>query len=116
MPQRESIFAELLPRDNPLIPALDRAYADLELAMRPHGCARCHMNREPARDHGARIQHAAHLLGTRRAITPMLQANLMPPATDDRPAGISDPTTREQLVQRARTFQILADYALESRR
>jgi hypothetical protein len=114
-PRSPSVFAELLPRDNPMIPALDRAYADLELAMRPHGCVGCHAPDDPVRDRSARVRHASQLLSARRAIMPMLRANLMPPATDDHAAGIADPSAREELIERARTFQILGDYALESK-
>lgn len=109
----DSIFVGLLPRDNPMIPALDRAYADLELEMRPHGCMRCHAAGDAARDRAARVRHAHHVLTARRAIVPMLRANLMPPATDALPAGIPDDAARERLITRAETFRLIADYALE---
>jgi hypothetical protein len=109
----DSIFAELLPPENPMIRALDRAYADLELEMRPHGCTRCHAPADPARDRGVRVQHARDLLATRRAIAPMVRANLMPPAADDHPAGIADGAARDRLILRAEAFRVLGDYALE---
>jgi hypothetical protein len=109
----DSIFSELLPRHNSMIPVLDRAYAALELEMRPHGCSRCHAPDDPSQDRGARVRHAHHLLAARRAIVPMLRANLMPPATDEHPAGIADDAARERLILRAEAFRVLGDQALE---
>jgi hypothetical protein len=108
----DSTFAALLAHDNPMIPALDRAYDDLELAMRPHGCAGCHSEADPTTDREARVQHAHHLLASRRAIVAMLEANLMPPARSDQPAGIADPMVRVALIWRARVFQLVGDAAL----
>jgi hypothetical protein len=106
-----SVYARRL-RDTPAVRELDRAYAELEVAMRPHGCARCHAPANPASDHAARETHAWALLESRRAIVAMLEANLMPPATRERPAGIEDPVARSALIQSARTFLRVADAAI----
>jgi hypothetical protein len=106
-----SVYAGRL-RDRAMVPELDRAYAELELAMRPHGCARCHAPGDPPTDRAARAAHASALLESRRAIVPMLEANLMPPATLDRPAGIADPAERAVLIRRARAFWLAAEAAI----
>ncbi|MDQ3338712.1 MAG: hypothetical protein M4D80_26400 [Myxococcota bacterium] len=108
------MFADILPRDSALIPALDDAYRDLELAMRPHGCAACHAPDLETGDRRERVRHAVMLLDTRRMLEVMVEANLMPPETDEHPAGIADETQRARLLLRLRTFRALADAAVAS--
>ena len=110
----DSVFAQILPRANASIPALDDAYRDLELAMRPHGCASCHAPDLETGDRRERVRHAVMLLDTRRSLEAMLEANLMPPETDEHPAGIADDTQRARMLHRVRTFGALADAALAS--
>jgi hypothetical protein len=109
----DSVFEDILPRDNPLIPALDDAYRDLELAMRPHGCAGCHAP-DLGTSHRERVRHAVMLLDTRRALEEMLEANLMPPETDEHAAGIPDEIQRARLLHRVRAFRALGDAAVAS--
>jgi hypothetical protein len=113
-PHSDSIFAEILPPGNPMISALDTSYRDLELAMRPHGCNGCHAPDLVTGGRRERVRHAVMLLDTRRALETTLAENLMPPSTDDRPAGISDRIDRARLLHRARSFRALADAALAS--
>jgi len=110
---RDSVFANILPRDHVLIPALDDAYHDLELAMRPHGCAGCHAP-DLATSHRERVRHAVMLLDTRRSLETMLEENLMPPETDEHSAGIADEVQRARLLHRVRAFRSLADAAIAS--
>jgi hypothetical protein len=110
----DSVFADILPPDNPLIPALGDAYRDLEVAMRPHGCAGCHAPDLATGGHRERVRHAVMLLDTRRTLEGMLEANLMPPEADDHPAGIADEVERARLLRRVRTFRALADAAIAS--
>jgi hypothetical protein len=110
----ESVFAAILPRDHPLTSALDTAYRDLELAMRPHRCAECHA---PDLESGVdrdRVRHAVMLLDTRRSLETMVEGNLMPPASDDHAAGILDEVERGRLLHRVRVFRALGDAALAS--
>jgi hypothetical protein len=110
----ESMFADILHLDHPLSPLLDRAYQDLEAAMRPHGCTSCHAPELATGGRRARLRHAAQVLDTRRAIEAMVDANLMPPARDGHPAGIADEAARALLLRRARVFRTLGDDALAS--
>jgi hypothetical protein len=111
---RDSVFVEVLPRDHPMIHALDDAYRDLESAMRPHGCTGCHAPDLATGDRRARIRHAVQMLDLRRSIEAMVEANLMPPPTADHPAGIADDAARGLLLRRARSFRTLGDAALAS--
>jgi hypothetical protein len=108
----DSVFADILPRDNALIPALDTAYRDLELAMRPHDCVGCHAPNLATGNRRDRVRHAVMLLDTRRSLEAMLEANMMPPETDEHAAGIADEVQRGRLFHRVRTFRALADAAL----
>ena len=108
----DSVFADILPGDSALIPALDKAYRDLELAMRPHGCAGCHAPDLDTDERRGRVRHAVMLLDTRRSLAAMLESNLMPPETDEHPAGIADEVQRARLLHRARVFRALADAAV----
>jgi hypothetical protein len=111
---RDSVFADILPPDNVLIPALDDTYRDLELAMRPHGCADCHAPDLMSGDHRERVRHAVMLLDTRRSLETMLEENSMPPETDEHPAGIANEVDRARLLRRVRAFRVLADAAVAS--
>src|SRR5215207_8525009 len=79
------------------VPALDSAYRELETEMRAHGCMACH------------TPSALQLLDSRRSIEAMLEANLMPPATDDHAAGIPDADARAGLLRRAKVFRSVGD-------
>ena len=109
-----SIFAEVLPRDHPMIAALDAAYRELELAMKPHGCVRCHAPELAGGGRRAEIRRAVQVLDSRRAIDAMLEANLMPPETKGHPAGIADGDAHAGLVRRAKIFRTLGDAALST--
>ena len=113
-PRRDSVFVEVLPRDHPLIPALDNAYRELELAMRPHGCAGCHAPDLATGGRRAQIRHAVQVLDLRRSIEAMVEANMMPPPTTEHPAGIVDDAARALLLRRAKSFRTLGDTALAS--
>ena len=110
----DSIYADILPRDHALIPALDRAYSDLESAMAPYGCTSCHAPDLSTGGRRARTRHAMQLLDSRRAIEAMLEANMMPPETAEHGAGIADETARAVLLQRAKSFRALGDAAVAS--
>jgi hypothetical protein len=105
----DSVFADILPRDNALIPALDEAYRDLEIAMRAHGCVGCHAPNLDTGGRRERVRHAVMLLDTRRSLEYVLEQNLMPPQT-----GITDDVERMRLLHRVRAFRILADAAVAS--
>ena len=106
----DSVFADILPRGNPLVPMLDDAYVELEREMRPQGCMDCH---GPDGDgHRARVRHAVMLLDNRRAIEMVLDANEMPPERDGHAAGIDDEVGRARLLYRVRVFRALGDAAL----
>lgn len=106
-----SVFADVLPPSNPMIPALDATYRDLEDALRPHGCIGCHAP-ELADERRAVVRRAVQVLDMRRSIEAMVEANLMPPETDDHPAGIGDDVERAHLLRKARAFRAIGDAAL----
>ncbi len=110
----DSVFAQILPLDSALVPSLDAAYRDLERAMQPHGCTSCHAPDLETGGHRERVRHAVMLLDTRRSLESMLEANMMPPETDDHAAGIADNVERARLLHRVRVFRALADAALAS--
>jgi hypothetical protein len=110
----ESVFSDILPKGNALIPMLDDAYRDLEFAMRPHGCAGCHAPELDDGGHRARVRHAVMLLDNRRSIEAMVDAKMMPPETDEHAAGIADEVQRARLLYRVRAFRALGDAALAS--
>ncbi len=111
---RDSLFAEVLPRGHPMIQALDDSYRELEVAMRPHGCTRCHAPDLATGSRRAQIRHAVQVLDLRRSIEAMVEANLMPPQTSDHPAGIPDDAEQALLLRRARSFRMIGDAALAS--
>lgn len=110
----DSVFAEILPSDNALIPSLDAAYEDLERAMQPHGCVGCHAPDVETGGHRERVRHAVMLLDTRRSLESMLETNMMPPETDEHAAGIANDVERARLLHRVRLFRALGDAALAS--
>lgn len=110
----DSLYTAVLPRNNPLIPALDAAYRELDAAMQPFGCATCHAPELATGGHRARVRHAVQLLDSRRAIEAMVDANLMPPADDSHPAGIADSAARANLLRHAKRFRALGDAAVAS--
>ncbi|MBA2538415.1 MAG: hypothetical protein H0V17_02165 [Deltaproteobacteria bacterium] len=110
----DSVFADVLPREHPMIHALDDAYRELEVAMRPHGCTRCHAPDLVLGNRRTRIRHAMQVLDLRRSIEAMVEANLMPPPTAGHPAGIADDAARARLLRRATAFRTLGDVALAS--
>ena len=113
-PRSDSVFADILPRDHALVPALDDAYREVELAMRPHGCTGCHAPDLATGGHRERVRHAVLLLDTRRSLEAMIEANLMPPESDEHAAGIADGVQRARLLHRVRAFRALADAAVAS--
>ena len=108
----ESVYASILPPDNPFAAPLDAAYRELDAAMQPHGCASCHAPELATGDTRARVRHAVQLLDARRAIEAMVEANQMPPADGEHPAGIADPAARALLLRRAKVFRLLGDAAV----
>jgi hypothetical protein len=92
---------------------VDRAYRQLEVALRPHGCVSCHAADAPANDNPVELfRHPGQALRSRHTIVRILEENAMPPVGVDGLPGISNPAERAKLLALARAFEIAADDAL----
>jgi hypothetical protein len=110
-----SLYGYLLSPGNPSAARLDDAYRELSNGLRAHACFMCHS----PDNHAAVAQleffnYPNQALYSRRNIVTQLNANTMPPATNDLglAAGIADAGERAELVALAREFEAAGDAAL----
>jgi hypothetical protein len=112
---KNTLFQNLFSAANPHVPALEKAYRQLEEGMRPYNCTGCHVPNNPAGMNPLELLvYPNQALAARKAIIHELEENKMPPETATSDAGIADPKAREQLLTLARDFAAVADRALEA--
>jgi len=112
-PASSVLYSKLFSQSNPMVGNLDSAFRALESKARSQNCNACHSPDNAAKaSQLVLLNYPNQAIYARNAIVAELEANVMPTATVDKPAGIQDEAARQELLVLARQFQAAAEQAL----
>lgn len=112
---RVALFSYLFSPDNPHVAELEGSYRRLEERFRAHNCMACHAPDNAAlSDPLVLLNYPNQALAGRHTIAGSIRGDKMPPRDPygRHPAGITDKSAREELIQLAEEFERVADAAL----